>query len=204
MLDSADSSKASGSWYAVHCRYLKEFSAESFLRETLGLVTYLPTVMSRVHGVTKETPFFPGYLFVEAALGGVKLRSINTAPGVIRLVEFGGERRPVPAAVISGIREQLDALNAQGGLPDHNFQVGDTVSLRSGPLSGLQASFLGPMTPGARVKILLEFLGRLTEVAVDVAALTTVQQHSRPSGQRRTRGRGRRIRMVEGVGNAPV
>jgi hypothetical protein len=55
-------SEGAGSWYVVQCRCLMEFYAETFLRGTLGILTYLPTVVSRVHGVTKETPFFPGYL----------------------------------------------------------------------------------------------------------------------------------------------
>ena len=199
MTSQTNPSEGAGSWYVVQCRCLMEGYAEAFLRGTLGILTYLPTVVSRVHGVTKEIPFFPGYLFVNAALDEVKLSSINTTPGVVRLVEFGGERCAVPAAVVSALKERLDTLKAQGGLPGHNFRLGDTVSVKRGPLAGLQAIFLGPTTPGARVKILLEFLGRPNEVEVDVAALTTVHDQSRPRGQRRTRGSGRSIRSVEGL-----
>jgi transcriptional antiterminator RfaH len=155
--------------------------------------------VSRVDGVTREIPFFPGYLFVNAVLDEVALSSINTTPGVVRLLEFAGEWAPVPEVAISAIKKRLAALNAQGGLPSHNFHLGDTVRLKSGPFSGLQALFRGPMTPSARVKILLDFLGRPNEVEVDVEALTPGHDCSRPNGQRRTRGRGRRIRTAEGV-----
>jgi transcriptional antiterminator RfaH len=187
----------SSSWYVVHCRRPKEFYAEAALRERLGIHTYLPIAVSRVGGVTREIPFFPGYLFVNAVLDEGALSKINTTPGVVRLVEFAGERPAVPDALVSAIKERLEALNAQGGRPSHNFHVGDTVELKSGPFSGLTAIFRGPTTPAARVKILLEFLGRPHEIEVGVEMLTTGHDYSPSRGQRRTRGRGRRIRTEE-------
>ena len=194
-------SRGSSSWYAVHCRCPKEFYAEAAIRERLGILTYLPTVVSRVDGASRRIPFFPGYLFVNSVLDEGALSKINATPGVVRLIEFAGERAAVPDAVISAIKERLEALNAQGGLPGHNFHIGDTVELKRGPLSGLHAIFQGPTTPSARVKILLEFLGRPNEVEVDLAMLTTECDCSSPRGQRRTRGRGRRIRFAEGTGH---
>ena len=188
------SSETSESWYAVHCRPLKEFYAESALRETLGIPTYLPTVASRAHGVDREVPFFPGYLFIYVDLGEVALTSINQTPGVLRMLTFGGEPLAVPKVVVSTIRERLEALNANGGLPTHNFHPGDTVRLESGPFRGLQAIFVGPMTSSARVKILLEFLGRVNEVWVGVEALSQARNQPALKSRRRTRGKGRPIR----------
>lgn len=141
--------KTADSWYAVLCRPLKEFFAETALRQGTGILTYLATAVSRVHGATREVPFFPGYLFVNADLGEVRLSSINVTAGVVRLVEFDSEPLEVPKVLISAIKEGLDALNAQGGLPAHNFHPGDRVLLKSGPFRGLQAVFLGPIAPSA-------------------------------------------------------
>jgi transcription antitermination factor NusG len=190
--------EVSDSWYVVHCKPLKESYAEWVLRQRLDIVTYLPTVISRVRGVAREVPFFPGYLFVNVDLQDVPLSSINQTPGVLRLVSFSGEALPVPKVVISTIKERLEALNGDGGLPAHSFHIGDTLVLKSGPFRGLQAVFMGPMTPSARVKVLIEFLGRLNEVKVEVENLT--QPHRlEPKRERRTRGKGRRIYSEAGV-----
>jgi transcription antitermination factor NusG len=109
------------------------------------------------------------------------------------MLEFGGEAQAIPEALVAAIRERVDRLNAEGGLPAHTFQDGDAVLLKSGPLKGLEAVFLGPMTAGGRVKVLLHFLGRLNEVRVDADALEPAAPQARPAMKRYTRGRGRRI-----------
>jgi len=56
--------------------------------------------------------------------------------------------------------------------------------------------FLGPLTPAARVQVLLQFLGRQQQVEVDVNAIEPSTVLKRP---RRTRGHGRRIGSYEQV-----
>ena len=183
-------------WYVVHCKPGKELLAESLLRESLDLPTYLPTVLSRLRGTVKKVPFFPGYLFVSAAPTQSHLTRIRAIPGVLRVLDFGNGPLPVPRTVVKAIMDRLEALNAVGGLPQHNFKLGDTVWLKSGPFRGLQAVFMGPMTPSARVKILLQFLGRLNEVKVDLEDLTRTQDDPAPRRHRGTRGNGRTIKSA--------
>ena len=198
MLPHAHSQAADECWYVVHCRPGKELLAESALQESLGVPTYLPIVLSRVRGVIKKVPFFPGYLFLRAAPSQLPVTRIRSMPGVLRVLDHGNGPQAVPKLVISTIMERLETLNAVGGLPEHNFKTGDTVWLKSGPFRGLHAVFMGPMTASARVKILLEFLGRLNEVKVDLEDLTLSHDGRAPGGHRGTRGRGRRINTVEG------
>lgn len=185
-------------WYVAQCKPLRELQASAVLRGRLGLSAYVAEVSKWVRGEEKQSPFFPGYIFVQADLGQVTLSSINSTPGVVRLLEFGGALQTVPDSVIEMIRERVDSFNAEGGLPAHEFQPGDTVLLKSGPLKGLEAVFISPTTPGARVKVLLQFLGRLNEVQVEVDDLEKVQaapQNTPPAPlERRTRGRGRPIK----------
>jgi transcriptional antiterminator RfaH len=179
-------------WYVVSCKARNETQTALILSSCLGLLTYLPTVTQCLPGKTQESAFFPGYVFVQVALHDVPPSRINATPGVIRLLEFGGVPQVVPDAVVAGIREQVEQLNAQGGLPTHRFQPGDNVRLTNGPLRGLEAVFLGSTTPRARVLILLKFLSRLNEVQVDVNALERIETPPHPS-QRYTRGKGRHI-----------
>ncbi len=77
------------------------------------------------------------------------------------------------------------------------------MRLTGGPLCGLEAVFVGPLAPAERVRILLEFMGRLNEVEVEahllepagnsplVADLVPVPA---PKRERRTRGKERGVR----------
>ncbi len=189
-------------WYVIQCNPLKELHAAAALREYLQMDVFLPQVRRRIRGTIQSAPIFPGYLFASVNLGEVKLSSINSTPGVARLLGIGGGPQPLPEQTVQALRDRVDALNAQGGQPAHDFHPGDQVRLTSGPLRGLEAVFLGPMTPSARVKVLLDFLGRANEVQVDVDTLekahnsannTVVTTGNDLRSGRRTRGKGRRI-----------
>jgi len=198
LLDASDTTKDqdTGRWYVAHCKPLKEGFAAAALKETLGLVVYAPEVTRLMRGKVQPAPYFPGYLFVRADLRRTKLSSINATPGVVRVLDFGGGPVVVPDATLATIREWVERLNARGGSPGHAFRPGDAVWLTKGPLRGMQAVFVGPTTPSARVKVLLQMLGRLNEVQVEVTALARARS-SPPAPayeqSRRTRGRGRRI-----------
>jgi transcriptional antiterminator RfaH len=183
-------------WYAVHCKRMKEWQAAAALETLLDLPIYLPEVRRRFRGQTQHAPFFPGYLFVRANFHIVALSKINATPGILRVVAFDNRPLSIPEAVIDQIHIQVSELNARGGLAAHRFQPGDTVRVKVGPFSGLEAAFQGPMTPSERVRILIEFLGGLREAEVPVDDLERVGATPLPSRQeRRTRGKGRPTRQ---------
>jgi transcription antitermination factor NusG len=180
-------------WYVVHCKYQKEAQAAAGLKERLSLSVYLPEVRRHERGQLRCAPFFPGYLFVCADLGIVALSQINTLPGVIRLISFDDLPQPVPAVAVEEIRRRIDELNISGYFAAHDFRPGDTLRLKRGPFQGFEAIFLGPATPRERVRVLIEFLGDLRTMEVDVAQLERdAAGAARPP--RRTRGKGRTIR----------
>lgn len=187
-------------WYAVYCRPFKERAAGTALARQLGLTVYLPEIKQRRRGVAAYRPFFPRYLFVRADLVTVAIHRINTIPSVVRLVGCGEAPQPLAAATIDALRERVDALNRQGGLPRHDFRPGNPVRLKEGPLQGLEAVFIGPLKPSERVRILVEFLGRPQVAEVPVDALEPAEAApaeaapARPA--RRTRGGGRVIKAA--------
>lgn len=180
-------------WYAVHCKPLKEAQAATALIDHLALTVYLPEVRRLFRGRKQRTPFFPGYLFVQANLHYVTPSRINATPGVLRLVAFGELPQAVPAEVIDLIRQRVDDLNMHGGLIEHGFRPGDAVRFKSGPLRGLEATFIGPMKPSERVRVLIDFLGSLRETEVD-ATMVERAAAPPPRRERRTRGKGRWIK----------
>src|SRR5579859_3874209 len=83
-------------WYLVHCQPRKETYAASSLKHLLNILVFLPESQIRSRGIVKYSPFFPGYIFINADLQKMPKSRINTCPGVLRLVEFGGDPQSVP------------------------------------------------------------------------------------------------------------
>lgn len=182
-------------WYVVHTQPRREMLVASLLEDRLHLAVFLPEIVQSTRGQKRKAPLFPGYVFVEADFAVTAPTAINTLPGVFRLVTTGERPQAVPAQEIARLREQLAQWNAQGGLPQHSFTPGQEVTIKGGPFQGLAAVFVGPMRPAQRVRVLLHFLGALSQVELPVSELetTTAAAARRP---RRTRGRGRSIKPL--------
>ena len=181
-------------WYAVHCKPMKERHAVIALEYLLGLTTYLPEIRRRTKSPSQYIPFFPRYLFVLADLDKVSISRINAVPGVLRLVAFDETPLPIANSVIEALQESVNRLNASGGLRLHDFQAGEVTRLKSGPLQGLEATFLCHLDPSDRVRVLIEFLGSLRETEVNVHILEPTSSQPPRRQERRTRGKGRVIK----------
>lgn len=190
-------------WFVVHARPHLEMMAAAVIESRLELNIWLPEVRQLRRGEHRLAPLFPGYFFVQAAVDGLPLSAINRMPGVVRVVAFGPQPHPVAHTVIAALREQVDAVNARGGLPFHPFKPGDTVRFRGGPLEGMEAIFVGPTEPAARVEVLLRFLGGQRTLAVAPADLEAVANPVAERPQpRRSRGKGRPIRRKDDTGDS--
>jgi transcriptional antiterminator RfaH len=181
-------------WYVVHCKPKKERRAAAAINYLLGLTTYLPEIRRRTKSPSQYISFFPNYFFVSADLETASMSRINAVPGVLRLVAFEEMPVPVPDSVIESLQQSVDKLNAAGGFGLHDFQPGEVIRLKSGPLQGLEATFVHSLNPSDRVRILIEFLGSLRETEVDVYMLEHSASHLSYKQERRTRGKGRVIR----------
>jgi transcriptional antiterminator RfaH len=191
------------SWYVVQVRAGREHLAASLLQNSLHLGIYIPEVMQCWRGEKQLAPLFPGYLFVHGGCGEGTLAKIDATPGCGRLVRFGSAAAPADECIAIGddairlIQARVLQLNEGGGLPAHHLHPGDPVEITAGPMQGLRALFLGPLTPAARVQVLLRFLGR--EQKVTVALDSVVPRTPAWKGRRRTRGHGRYIGGAHGV-----
>jgi len=118
-------------------------------------------------------------MFIRADLAQIGQSAINWVPGVTRLVSFGGEPAIVPDAVIQHIKRRVVEVEQRGELGLGPFRHGDRVRIISGPFRDLDAVFDQPLTPSGRVRVLLEFLGRLTAADVDIKMLEKLDQRCR-------------------------
>jgi len=182
-------------WYALHTKPNAEYRVASVLNER-GIEAYVPTVRKRWRREWRERPLFPCYLFARFALDEVGYSAVAWTPGLRRVVAFGSKPATVPDEAIEMIRQHLEKIRAQGGLPTHGFKQGDEVRFATGPLQGLHAVFEGPMGPAERVRVLIQFLGEANRAEVPAADLERVPEtEKKHGGSRRTRGRGRPIRL---------
>ncbi len=180
--------------FVVQVKTGRELLAATMLELHLGLAVYLPQVMQRRYGRSGLAPLFPGYLFVTSDPAHFVRSAVDGQPGVVHVVSVGATPCVVDEAVLAALQARVEVVNAAGGLPVHPFKPGDAVRLRYGPLEGMEAIFVGPTTPSARVEILLRFLGRTQRARVAVSELEPVaapRVEAHPP--RRTRGHGRRI-----------
>jgi transcriptional antiterminator RfaH len=183
-------------WYVVYCQPFKERYAAAALQEHYGIPVYLPEVRRMYRGQVTYAPLFPRYLFANIHLQTHPPSQINASPGVVRLVTLDLQPQPIASTVVQALAQRIDHINEHGGLPEPGFQPGEPVQITAGPLRGLEAVFVGPMKPSARVRVLLEFMGRLNEVELDRTALQSAgpaEEPPAPKRSRRTRGRGRVI-----------
>ncbi len=187
-------------WYLVHTKPLKELLAATMLEERLeDAVVYLPQIRQPFRGRVELRPFFPRYLFVALPEDRPdQLHRIHWTPGVHRLVRFGGVPATVDETIVQAIRDEVEAIEAAGGLPPRRYRPGEWARLLSGPLRDQPVKVLRHLSPADRVEVLLELLGRQNRLVVSVTELEPLSGPSAPSRPRRnrrsTRGRGRRIR----------
>lgn len=154
------------SWFLAQLKPNSAQIAERNLRRQ-GFRTFLPleeTTQSRNNRfVTIERPLFPGYIFVALDLAAGRWTSINSTHGVTRLVSFGKEPVPVPAALMADLVQRCDSNGKL--LPPKTFQPGDQVTLTGGPFTTFVAE-VEKIAPDRRVWVLMEFMGGQTRIAV--------------------------------------
>ncbi|GHO60147.1 transcription termination/antitermination protein NusG [Ktedonobacter robiniae] len=192
MSEFCEAPQSSTAWYLVHCKSRKEHYAAYIINTCLGLDFFVPTCEIRSRGVVRNVPFFPSYFFVMMDLQKTPVSKINSSPGVLRLVEFGGEPQAVPESIISGIRERLQHID----MADlQKFHPGDVVRMKKNESwRDLEMIFLGSSSPNHRVYVLLELLGRLNKVEVNIEALEKCHEVQKRQHIRFTRGKGRKIK----------
>lgn len=183
-------------WYCLYTKPNSEHRVSAAL-EWQDLETYLPMIKSSSDRSTgRGKPFFPCYLFLQADLQRLELSRLRWTPGLRKIIAFNNKPAPIPEEFIDSIRNIVERLEHSGGLPIHSFSRGDTVRIQTGPLAGLEAIFDDPGNTNRRVHILLEILGQLTRVSIDVDELEGSPNSSVTTNHspRRTRGKGRRIK----------
>lgn len=143
-------------WYVLHAKPHKEQCVAVHLRRR-KLNAYLPLVCANPVNprAARERPFFPGYLFVKMDLESVGVGAIQWTPGLVRLVEFGGQPASVPDAFIFDLQRRVGRIRDEGGLAYDGLERGTPVRITSGPFAGYEAVFDSRLSGTERVRVLL-------------------------------------------------
>jgi len=124
-------------WYAVYTRAQHQKQVALQLeRQTVRC--FLPLYESvrrwKDRRVVLNLPLFPSYVF--AHLGLRDRLTVQRTPGVVNLVGFGGVPCPIPDAEIEALQACLAyKVRMQ---PHPYLRVGRRVSVKNGPLTGLE------------------------------------------------------------------
>lgn len=185
-------------WYVARTLPRAEYRARDRLG-TCGIECFLPcTPTPSARPGREEAPLFPGYLFVHYDLEAWGSGPLRRVPGVAGLVTFGQMAPSIPDEEVQELRHRVEALTANGGLWP-KYHPGDRVWVQLGPTPSLAEVVTA--TPGskARMRVLMEIMGRQVNAEVPWQYLWPAGDGSsyrkRPAGlpPRRTRGRGRWI-----------
>ena len=154
------------SWYIVQFKPNSHKIAVRNL-ERQGFETFLPMhEVARRSAVKFETvirPLFAGYMFVACDPKKAPWQQINATYGVSRMLSFAEGPKPMPEALITGLRARCDSVGKV--VPLDNFEAGQSVKMHSGPFANFIA-IMEKMARDARVWVLLDFMGKETRVQV--------------------------------------
>lgn len=160
------------SWYVVHTKPRQESRALLNL-ERQGYECFLPTIarkkVSRASVDLVSEPLFARYLFIDldSDMAGKSWAPIRSTLGVSKLVTFGNEPAKVNSGLIALLKDRATTLSET---PESPFKPGDTVTIRDGAFSGIEAVY--QMDNGeARAMVLIELLHRPTKVVVPMTSL---------------------------------
>lgn len=146
-------------WYALRVKPHKEKAVFQQLQAQDAEI-YFPSISVKPKNPrsAKSKPYFPGYMFLKANLEEIGQNAFSWIPGTQGLVSFGDTPAIVPAALITELKQKLDALNKAVESNKLDIKKGDRVRITEGPFAGFDAIFDMQLPGNERVQILLAFL----------------------------------------------
>jgi transcriptional antiterminator RfaH len=164
-----------GTWFAVVTKPRRERTALENLRRQ-GFECFLPMAENPYQRRRREPnhrvvePLFPRYLFLKAKPGEKDLAPVRSTLGVVGLVRFGVKLAAVPDSIIAAIKSRIDPETGLVRILPVPVGQGDRIKVFDGPLAGVEG-VVQERVSEKRALILLEILGRRTEVEVDALML---------------------------------
>ena len=160
-------------WYVVRAVTGKEKKAKEFIEHEIAsqnLQDYVSQVLiptEKVYQVrngkkiSKERTFYPGYVFIEAALVGEIphiLKNIN------HVIGFLGDDQPIPMreSEVNRMLGKVDELSENDEEITVPFYNGETVKVIDGPFNGFNGVIEEVNEEKRKLKVMVKIFGRKT------------------------------------------
>lgn len=157
-------------WYVVRAKNKKEHFVAQFIEHRAELETFCPRISSikktRRGRVRYVEPMFTGYLFVRCIIARDH-RYIDACNGVIGVLRVGNYFPRLGSDTIEDLKSRLNEKDIFE-VEQERLKPGDTVTIIASSLLDFEAIVTAIDEPKKRVKLLLEFLGRMVEVTMGV------------------------------------
>lgn len=168
---SVEQSRNEPRWFAVYTAPRHEKRVNELIAYR-NIETYLPVYRTtkqwkKRRAVTLDLPMFPSYVFVRIA-DETRGRVLST-PGVLSFVGNRHHAIAVPDNEIEAIRRGIQQCRAE---PHPYFAVGESVTIKAGPLSGFTGTLVRHRNRD-RVVLAIHAIMQGVAVEIDLADLET-------------------------------
>lgn len=167
-------------WYVVHTYSGYENKVKTNLEkiiENRGLQEVITDVRVPVEVVSstgtdgetkeKEEKLFPGYVLVKMIMSDATWHVVRNITGATGFVGPGS--RPVPLT-----DAEVEALGVDTKIFTTKFAVGDSVKIKSGPMSGFEGKVSVIAADCKTVTVLASVFGRETPVELDASSIEKI------------------------------
>jgi len=162
-------------WYCLRSHPKHEHIAAANLRGMIHPIdVFCPRLRIKRHcnrgAIWFVEALFPGYLFAKFN-PNISMHRVKSVPGVKCILSFGPITATLSEDIIKNLRTDFDQ-NELHEVPAL-LNAGDEVTLSNGPLRGIRANVLRILPSSNRVQVLMDLLGRTTQVEVDIQDVVT-------------------------------
>ncbi|MFY9308803.1 MAG: transcription termination/antitermination protein NusG [Bacteroidia bacterium] len=163
-------------WYVIRAISGQEKKVKQYIEveiNRLGLNTYVSQILiptEKIYQirngkkVSKERPFYSGYILIEAALVGEVPHVIKNTAGVIGFLgeTKGGLPVPMRLAEVNRILGTVDVLEGSDAQINIPFIVGETVKVINGPFNGFTGTVEKVNEEKKKLEVMVKIFGRKT------------------------------------------
>lgn len=164
-------------WYCVRTQTKREHIAARHLRELEGLQVFCPRIKyrkaTRRGKIWWLEPLFPGYILAKFDIAEME-RAVTFCQGVRGLVRFGSDTPDVPENFVTALIQQVKEQSSDSEeliTVSPSLNIGDEIEVAHGPLQGMKGTIRSVAPAKERVKVLLEFLGQVQPVDLDLFSI---------------------------------
>ncbi|WP_411826354.1 transcription termination/antitermination protein NusG [Luteolibacter sp. AS25] len=164
-------------WFCVRTQTKREHIAAKHLQELENIEVFCPRIKykkaTRRGKIWWLEPLFPGYVLAKFDLMEME-RAVMFSQGVRGLVRFGSEIPDVPEDFVKSLIDQVQSQIGDGDdiiTLTPKLDVGDEIEVATGPFQGMKGTVHSIASATERVKVLLEFLGSVQPVSLDLFSI---------------------------------